>query len=327
MTNHTINPDDYSEDLRKLLTTDPAHADTFNPLFERLINNDAFQKALVERLIQEHDHSGDDGKGSKIPFTNIDLPTDEAGLVTGKDMAYHINERNPHGTRPSDIGAPTQQNFDMLQQEVTQHSDDDATLLKKGHVQLSSAVTSVDETKAATPKAVKTVMDRADEAFTSASNGKSAVGTAITGVDDAVIIPPEPTFNDLATAIWQISTGKKWASGFATSVFEYNDGRTGATLTVSGLGFKPSIIVGLPVVSKNNLYSGHFGLIYHISLFAPNLAHKAENYIGGGADAPRAYNIGDYSVNTRTYIDNDGFCLMAMSNGSVAVDYQWVAIE
>lgn len=43
MTNHEIHePKDFSEEIRKLQTSDPAHADTFNPLFERLINNDVF---------------------------------------------------------------------------------------------------------------------------------------------------------------------------------------------------------------------------------------------------------------------------------------------
>ncbi|MEK4403429.1 hypothetical protein MKZ26_03160 [Sporosarcina sp. FSL K6-6792] len=111
MADHTINPDDYSELLRELRTTDPAHADIFNPLFNRLINNDAFIKALLERKVQEHTHSGADGDGEKIPFSNIEIPTGEGGIVTDKDLAHHINERNPHGTRPSDMGAASAQEF------------------------------------------------------------------------------------------------------------------------------------------------------------------------------------------------------------------------
>lgn len=42
MANQPIHePKDFSTDLRKLEITDPAHANVFNPLFERLINNDA----------------------------------------------------------------------------------------------------------------------------------------------------------------------------------------------------------------------------------------------------------------------------------------------
>lgn len=46
-------PLDFSQALRLLETTDPAHADTFNPLFERLINNDAFLKAFAETLAKD----------------------------------------------------------------------------------------------------------------------------------------------------------------------------------------------------------------------------------------------------------------------------------
>ncbi|MEK3744702.1 hypothetical protein NST23_18640 [Brevibacillus sp. FSL K6-0770] len=51
MADHPIhNPKDYSEVLRQLLTTDPVHADTLNPLFERLLNNDAFIKAAADKV-------------------------------------------------------------------------------------------------------------------------------------------------------------------------------------------------------------------------------------------------------------------------------------
>lgn len=112
MTNHEIHePKDFNEDLRKLQTSDPAHADTFNPLFERLINNDVFLKNLTERLIREHTHSGADGDGSKIPLDNIDVPTGLGGILTAKELAEHVNERNPHGTRAVDVGAASAQEF------------------------------------------------------------------------------------------------------------------------------------------------------------------------------------------------------------------------
>lgn len=153
MTNQEIHePKDYSEEVRKLLTTDPSHADVFNPLFERLINNDVFLKSLTERLIQEHTHSGVDGEGSQIPLANIKMPIGEGEIVTDKELATHINERNPHGTRPTDVGAASKQEFD-------EHSTVAASTLKSGHVQLSSSTTSSEETKAATPNAVKKVND------------------------------------------------------------------------------------------------------------------------------------------------------------------------
>lgn len=48
-----------------------------------------------------------------------------------------------------------------------------------------------------------------NELFTSASNGKTAIEDAITGVDETIVIPPTPTFSDLATAISSIETGIK----------------------------------------------------------------------------------------------------------------------
>lgn len=54
---------------------------------------------------------------------------------------------------------------------------------------------------------IKEAQDKADQAFQSASNGKVAIKTAITGVDPTVTIPTDATFNQLATSIGQIKTG------------------------------------------------------------------------------------------------------------------------
>lgn len=54
MANQPINnPYTYSEVLRLLETTDLTHADTFNPLFARLVNNEAFIKAFAEQLAND----------------------------------------------------------------------------------------------------------------------------------------------------------------------------------------------------------------------------------------------------------------------------------
>ncbi len=45
-------PKEYDQAIRKLETSDPAHADTFNPLFEKLINNDAYLKEQQDKLIE-----------------------------------------------------------------------------------------------------------------------------------------------------------------------------------------------------------------------------------------------------------------------------------
>jgi len=47
-------PKDYSEIVRLLETADPAHANTFNPLFERLINNDVYFKNIFDNQQYEN---------------------------------------------------------------------------------------------------------------------------------------------------------------------------------------------------------------------------------------------------------------------------------
>lgn len=74
-----------------------------------------------------------------------------------------------------------------LETDFTTHLDEKASLTKVGHVQLNSSTTSTDETTAATPKAVKTAMDRADAAFTQANDIKgkwaSVVGSPLVSTD------------------------------------------------------------------------------------------------------------------------------------------------
>ena len=133
--------------------------------------------------------------------------------------------------------------------EFDAHTAEDATLLKKGHVQLSSSVTSTSEVLAATPKAVKTAMDRADAAFQSASDGKTAVASAVTA--KGVAASPSDTFPTLATKIGQISTGKKIAKGNITnnnSVYGFLDWNQSQTnlpyidILKSDIGFIPDTI-------------------------------------------------------------------------------------
>lgn len=87
----------------------------------------------------------------------------------------------------------------------------DASLTTKGKVQLSSATDSTSEALAATPKAVKAAYDRADQAFTQASNGKSAVAAAITGMGQAA--SGSDTFAQLAVKIGDISKDATVAAG------------------------------------------------------------------------------------------------------------------
>ena len=66
---------------------------------------------------------------------------------------------------------------------------------------------------------VNEAQDKADQAFTQASNGKEAIKAAITGIDPTVTIPTDATFQQLATAIGQIETGIDTSDATATAEY------------------------------------------------------------------------------------------------------------
>lgn len=84
-------------------------------------------------------------------------------------------------------------------------------------------------TSTAIDKALSANMGR--ELFQSVSNGKDLIATAIT--DKGGSASGSDTFGELASAIGQISSGKKWASGSTSA--------GGSTLSVRGLPFKPGV--------------------------------------------------------------------------------------
>lgn len=131
------------------------------------------------------------------------MPTNTANYNLVKPGTDEFYDVSVHNGNSDIIDAKLKENADGL----TTHLEEKASLTEVGHVQLSNATDSTSELLAATPKAVKAAYDRADAAFTSASNGKIAVRNAITGVDPNVVIPTDPTFQQLADSIGQISTG------------------------------------------------------------------------------------------------------------------------
>ena len=64
---------EFSEEIRKLKTTDPAHADTLNALFERLLNNDIFLNRLADTMVKKasiiHDATEEDPE--KVPGADV----------------------------------------------------------------------------------------------------------------------------------------------------------------------------------------------------------------------------------------------------------------
>lgn len=80
MANHEIkDPKQFTTDLRILETTDPAHADTFNPLYNALLNNDAYLKSKLDN-VNELVHSNLFGGTELIPEMR---PGDTLFIVDG----------------------------------------------------------------------------------------------------------------------------------------------------------------------------------------------------------------------------------------------------
>lgn len=186
--------------------------------------------------------------------------------------------------------------------EFTTHLADDATTAKKGHVQLSDSVTSTSKVLASTAFATKAAMDRANAAFTSADNGKTAIKNAVIGVDSSVVIPPDPSFSDLATGIGQISTGKKWASGLGT-VHTY--------LTVGNLDFKPSFIY--VILNSPSFKSPE--TIYDINSYGVNMAWY--RYWSSSDNLPKAFD-------GQEYVNLGGFKLRTQPD---SMGVNWIAFE
>lgn len=140
-----------------------------------------------------------------------------------------------------DVAANLASRITSLEGTVASHLAEDATLLKKGHVQLNSSVTSTSETLAATSKAVKTAMDRADAAFQQANNGKIAVANAVTA--KGVSASPADTFSVLATKIGQINTGSSKGANGRQSMRGLQFGASYYDIAISGLTFRPKHIL------------------------------------------------------------------------------------
>lgn len=171
--------------------------------------------------------------------------------------------------------------------QLNVQSPADASTSVKGVVQLSSATNSTSETLAATAKAVKTAMDQANAAFTSASDGKTSIANAAgapsvssdtftkiasditTGKANiaGAIRGKGGTVNDadawsaMASAVSGLPV-KRWASGTVTSssvttTFTYADGTIGSyrSISVSGLNFTPSVILASQVSGNTSTNS------------------------------------------------------------------------
>jgi hypothetical protein len=103
------------------------------------------------------------------------------------------------------------------------------------------------------------------ELFTNVSNGKDLVGTAITDVDNSLVVPTDPTFQNLADLIRGIETGKKRANGTITADSNGN-------LIVNNLRFTPKMV---------SIYRGTSDLIVLTHIFDTDGLNQGELWSGG----------------------------------------------
>lgn len=150
------------------------------------------------------------------------------------------------------------------------------------------------------------LVEAVNECFQSASDGKTAIATAITGVDESITIPDNPTFAQLAALIGQISTGMQVATG-SMQVYTIPETITGET------SFQPKIVI------VYNFGSGlsNFNMGVYVS---PEITGVSSQQISDSANG-----IGNKlsrRANAFTITEN-GF---SMINSGAAINLKWIAL-
>ena len=164
------------------------------------------------------------------------------------------------------------------------------------------------------------LVNAVNELFTDVSNGKTQIATAIT--DKGVTASGGDTFPQLATKIGQIATGKKFAQGNGTAIYESATNKT--YLTVTGLSFTPSIVLakynGTSVwVSKQ---TGHAIYVPTTAFGTVKPATSIDTFVNANAMETNFYSHpGIASISSNQF-------KIAVWDGSVAgLGVSWIAIE
>lgn len=145
-----------------------------------------------------------------------------------------------------------------------------------------------------------------NQVFQSASDGKTAIANAITGVDDSITIPSNPTFSELASAISQISTGLQVATG-SMNVYTIPSTIEGTT------PFKPKIVI----VYNFGTGLSNFNMGVYVS---PDITGVTTQQITDSANG--IGNTLSRRANAFTITDT-GF---SMINTGAATDLKWIAL-
>jgi hypothetical protein len=163
----------------------------------------------------------------------------------------NYNLKKPDYTDLADI-ADINTNMDTIDTKLkenadnlTSHTNTNASTLAKGHVQLSDSVSSTSISLAATANAVKKAYDKAKEAFQSASDGKTGIAS--------VIGSPATSGDTFSTLQGHIQTAK---NTMATNLTTKGVSATDTEALQSLAGKITNIEQGYPAQNVPALFSG-----------------------------------------------------------------------
>ena len=146
-----------------------------------------------------------------------------------------------------------------------------------------------------------------NECFQSASDGKTAIANAITGIDDSVTIPDNTTFAHLAALIGQLSSGGLQVATGSMQDYTIPDAITGET------PFKPKVVI---VYNFGSVLS-NFNMGLYVS---PDITGVTTQQISDSANG--LSNILKMRANPFT-ITETGF---SMINSVAVIDLKWIAL-
>ncbi len=171
------------------------------------------------------------------------------------------------------------------------------------------------------PNIINELFTSLNNGIQSVSNGKTEIATAIVGVDPNLQANGSETFSALANLIRSIQTGKKWAlfNGTAATIVGTN-----GEITVTGLQFRPSIVMASGDYPQNNWFTS-FLIEGHWALHGYGNTFHQSGFMSFGASGTSTYNsiLNNYIV--RKYENNS----ITIKTQTVSVGFRWwiLAIE
>ncbi|WP_080443149.1 tail fiber protein [Clostridium botulinum] len=198
----------------------------------------------------------------------------------------------------------------------------DATTAQKGIVQLNNTTNSTSITQAATAKAVKLAMDRANSAFQSASDGKNAIAGKVgnvTGNNTHAEIANriQTDKNTAASALNAKNVSASGNEALASLVAKI------ANISIQGMGGKEFVIgntrgLSLENKTKFNVVWGGFGVGYENEEYYANvqLGFNPSIFIAYG----RAVDGDDYDKATCSTVINN-ICFFSTATGNSTGGY------